>query len=162
MTENLEFPSSTIALLAKKIQGSVIGQDYVDWAVQALTDGFDSPSLAILASLDIETNFSLWDAEKYFKNAVAELGWSFPDDDTVLRNHFVTLITNIHNGIIDPETGVDRIHREVISPLGHPSDLQGWCLLWEGNNPIDYGMIPKEEYASRILAYAHEWMTEKK
>lgn len=162
MTEHPEFPSSTIALLAKKIKGAAIGQDYVDWAVQALTEGFDSPNLSILASLDIETDFSLWEAEKYFRNVVAELGWSFPDDETVLRNHLTTLITHIQNGILDPETGVDRIHREVISPLNHPSDLHGWCLLWEGNNPSDYAMIPKEEYASKILAYAQEWITEKK
>jgi len=162
MKKNHEFPSNTIALLAKKIKGSVVGQDYVDWAVQALTEDFDSPSLAILASLDIPNDFSLWEAEKYFQSVVSELGWSIPDDETILRTHFIALVSNIQNGTIDPEIGVDRIHREVISPLEHPSDLQGWCLLWEGNSPTRYEPIPKEEYASRIVEFAEAWMTERK
>jgi hypothetical protein len=162
MNKNQEYPSNTIALLVKKIKGSVVGQDYVDWAVQALTEDFDSPSLAILASLDMSNDFSLSEAEKFFQNVVSELGWSLPDKETILRTHFITLVSNIRNGTIDPEMGVDRIHREVISPLEHPSDLQGWCLLWEGNSPTEYEPIPKEKYASRIVEYAEAWMNGRK
>src|SRR5689334_20239753 len=146
MNKNPKYPTTTIALLAKKMEGSLVGQDYVDWAVQALTEDFDSPSLAILASLDISNVVLLWEAEQFFQKVIFELGWSIPDKDTILRTHFITFVHNIQNGTIDPEIGIDRIHREVISPLEHPSDLQGWCLLWEGNAPIGYGPIPKEKY----------------
>jgi hypothetical protein len=153
-----ELPSGTLALLARKISGTITGQDYVNWAVEALTENFISPNLAILAGLDLEINFSLWEAEKYFENVVTESGWSILDHVTILRSHLISLLTSIQNGTIDPETGVDRIHREVISPLGHPSDLQGWCLLWEGIYPVVYGVIPKDEYPSKIIEYAKEWL----
>jgi hypothetical protein len=161
MKKDQELPSSTIALLAKKTNGSVRGQDYVDWAVQALTENFDSPSLSILASLDLENDFSLWEAEKFFKKVVCELDWSFPDNEAILRTHLATLIIDIQNGTVDPEKWIERIHQEVVSPLGHPSDLQGWCFLWEGNDPVEYRILSKEEYSSRIIDFAKAWTTEK-
>jgi len=161
MNEDERWPSNSITLLAKKVNDSARGQHYVDWAVQALTEGFDSRSLAILASLDLEDDFHRWEAENFFLKAVSELGLIIPDDETILRKHLLLLITRIQNRVLDPKVGIDFIHREVVSPLGHPSDLQPWCFLWEGNDPTRYDTIPNEEYSSRIVEFAQEWLTKK-
>ena len=161
MKDNKEWPRDSIALLAKKVNESVCGQDYVDWAVQALTEGFNSPSLLILSSLDIDKNFSKWEAEILFTKVVTELGWIIPSDEVILQAHLVTLATQIKKGDIDPEVGIERIHREVISPLGHPEDLLSWCFLWEGNSPTGKGVIPKEEYRSTIFEFTGKWLAGK-
>src|SRR5689334_24211873 len=129
MKKDQVLPSTSTLLLVKKINGSVTGNDYVNWAIEALTEELDSPSLPILASLDMGNDFSLGEAEKIFNKIVAELEWSIPDDETVLRSHLITLVADIQNGAIDPEKGVKRIHQEVVSPLMHPEDLRDWCTL---------------------------------
>jgi hypothetical protein len=161
MKEYQGWPGHSMTLLAKKANRSVLGQDYVDWAVQALTEGLDSPSFLILAGLDIGEDFPLWEAEKYFTKAVNELGLSIPDDETILRKHLVTLLTQIQKGTVDPQMGIERIHREVVSPLEHPSDLQSWCFLWEGLNPMGNDVIPKDEYRAKIFEFAGKWLSEK-
>jgi hypothetical protein len=161
MNEYQKWPSNTIALLAMKVNSFARGQHYVDWAVQALTEGFDSRSLAILASLDLGKDFPRWEAEAFFMKAVSELDLIIPDDETILREHFINLVAQIQKRIIDPIIGIECIHREVVSPLGHPSDLLPWCLLWEGNDPGKNDTIPDEKYSSRILEFAQEWLTKK-
>jgi len=161
MKDKKEWPRDSIALLAKKVNGSVCGQDYVDWAVQALAEGFNSPSLLILSSLDIDKNFSKWEAEKFFIKVITELSWIIPSDEVILRTHLVTLATQIEKGDIDPEVGIERIHREVVSPLGHPEDLRAWCFLWEGNSPTGNGVIPKDEYRLKIFEFVRKWLVEK-
>lgn len=89
MKKNQEQPPGTTALLAKRVQGSVRSQNYVDWAVQALAEGFDSPSLSILAGLDIEKDFSRLEAENCFAKVVQELGLVIP-----MRKSYFAIISS--------------------------------------------------------------------
>jgi hypothetical protein len=45
-------PVGTIELLARRANSSATGDDAVKWAIDALVDGFDSPSLRQLAGLN--------------------------------------------------------------------------------------------------------------
>jgi hypothetical protein len=136
-----------------------IGQDYVDWAVTALVDGFDSPSLAILAGLDTEGVVYRLDGELYFQRVAQELGWQFPDDETVLRWHLDEIARRISLAAIDPVTGIKRIHEEVVVPLGYPSDLRSWYDLWEQHYGFGCNVDDSDEgRATAIVAHAATWI----
>jgi hypothetical protein len=182
MTKYSQLPRDTMALLSKRALKRVTGQDYVDWAVRALMDGFDSPSLAILAGLDIgcaasQLPIDHFEAHDYFLRVVRELAlpipdielalslpdvWAivpFPYDETALRRHLDELAEQIREGVIDPVIGVQRIDAEVVSPLHYPSDLTNWCRLCEMNVPDQYRVgYSKEEYLEAIVTYATLWV----
>ncbi len=174
-------PRDTMALISKRVRSAVDGEDFVNWAMRALMDGFDSPSLGILAGLDLgsRSRFSvdLFEAYEYFLRVIKELAlpipdielalsfpdvWTtvpFPYDETALRRHLNELAEQIREGVIDPVLGIDRIHREVVDPLHHPSDLMPWCFLWEGNTPDGrLGEYSKEEYSMAIMTLATLWL----
>jgi hypothetical protein len=168
MTEYSGLPRGTMALVSKRVRSTPEVQDYVNWAVDALMDGLDSYSLAILAGLDIGSAVDWLEADKYFLKAVRELALPIPDDElalslpndeAVLRRHLNEIAQQIREGVIDPVTGIERIYREVISPLGHPSDLSPWDFLWEGNSPgWHYAEHSEEEHSEAIAAYATTWI----
>lgn len=178
----LQLPHGTMTLLSKRALGMVIGKDYVDWAMRALMDGFDSYSLAMLAGLDMECAayhlpVSHVEAHGYFLKIVKELALPIPDielalsspdvwhiipfpyDDTVLLQHLDELAEQICEGVIDPVIGVSRIHTEVVTPLNYPPDLMPWHFLYEGNAPDGcFRMYSQEEYLAEIVAYVTLWM----
>lgn len=137
MSKYSQLPRDTLALLAMRAQKGMNVQDYVSWAVNALADGFDSPSLAILAGLDYG-EISQTEAPDYFLKAVKELnlpipdselaignwyktdalyrklGLSLPDEETLLGQHLDELAEQIKEGVLDPVVGLDRIHNEIV------------------------------------------------
>ncbi|MBE2200490.1 MAG: hypothetical protein IAE79_17880 [Anaerolinea sp.] len=154
-----QWPKGTTSLLADRINSLTSGKDHIDWAVNALIEGFEAPSLTILAGLDLGGMVSSFEAEDYFDKSVQELELILPDDETILRLYFSEVVHQIAAGKIDPKQGIDKIHRRVIDPLSHPTDLMAWCYLWEGNSPeghlVEYS---DEEYSETIIAYAQTWI----
>ena len=137
MSKYSQLPRDTLALLAMRAQKGVAVQDYVNWAVNALVDGFDSPSLAILAGLGYDITSEI-EAPDYFLKTVKELalpipdcelaignwywtnslyrklGLSLPDEKTLLGQHLDEIAEQIKEGVIDPVVGLDRIYNEVV------------------------------------------------
>ena len=137
MSKYSQFPRGTLALLAMRAQKGMDIKDYINWAVNALADGFDSPSLAILASLDYR-ELSQIEAPEYFLKAIKELklpipdselalknwretdflyremGLALPDENTLLAQHLDELAEQIKERVIDPVVGLDRIYKEVV------------------------------------------------
>jgi hypothetical protein len=117
----------SVSLLARAIDGTASGQDYVDWAVCALMAGFDSASLVILAGLDIGSRVSRFDAERYFQQAVRELGLWHPTDESPLRGDpavkRVQIVADAGNSWIDIKV-VDRF-----SGNAEYQDEAGWTVL---------------------------------
>jgi hypothetical protein len=161
-------PRGTLALI---VEGKV-GQDYVEWAVDALMDDFDSPSLGILAGLDLGDPVSQYpvsreEAHGYFRKVIHELALlspedeqalSLPDPEVVLRWHLCELAEQIRDGVLDPVTGIDRIHAEVVSPLDHAEDVKPWCYLGDtAMSDRRTGRYAKE-YARAIIDYATQWV----
>jgi hypothetical protein len=69
-----KWPRDTFTLLSKHITGGAMdSQNYVDWAVLALMDGFDTQSLAILAGLDLGYSYP-GERYDYFRRSIKELG----------------------------------------------------------------------------------------
>ena len=146
MSKYSQLPRDTLTLLTHRAHRSLLVQEYVNWAGNALVDGFDSPSLSILAGLDYG-EISQVEAPDYFLKAVKELklpipdselalgnwhktdslyrklGLSLPDEKTMLGQHLDELAEQIKEGVIDPVVGLDRIYKEVVLVC-----MYGW---WE-------------------------------
>ena len=135
-------------------------RDYVDWAVNALLQGFEAPSLNILAGLDFEDGGAIWDAQKYFNRCMVELKLEPPDHAaTLLRLYLSELVSQIASGEADPRETLNRIHRSIVNPLNHSEDLMPWCFLWEGNTPDGHqGQYSEDEYREAVVAYAQSWI----
>jgi len=75
-----KWPQGTLAVLCGYLYRS--GDDCVEWAVNALMDGFESDNLSILAGLDLEpyNNTDPRDRSIYFRRVIKELGFDIFDD----------------------------------------------------------------------------------
>lgn len=114
--------------------GQPIGSAAVAWAVAALELEHDTPSLRILAGLDLFGEPSSTDASRLFAAALAELGIELPEHPVLARLYVRDIARAVLDGEIAPRDAADRIHELVITPLEHPPDLQSWCHVWEGNS----------------------------
>ncbi|MGI4833534.1 MAG: hypothetical protein ACRYFK_08750 [Janthinobacterium lividum] len=65
----------------------------VDWAVDMLMRGYDTPNLLILAGLSKPTN--QWEALGYLRAAVRELGLSFEEGEAAMRRHLQYLVGRV-------------------------------------------------------------------
>jgi hypothetical protein len=129
------------------------GGDYSRWGEAALEHGLDSPALRILAGLGPQTIWS--EAEPYFRRTLAELGITLPTVDESLRRLYLREVAGqIAVGEIPPAKGLERIHRWVVGPLGHPPDLSHWCYLWEGLDPEGFGELSEGARDALALAAA--------
>jgi hypothetical protein len=129
------------------------GGDYSRWGESALEHGLDSPSLRILAGLGPQITWS--EAEPYFRRTLAELGIRLPEVDESLRRLYLREVARqMSAGEISPAEGLERIHRFVLVPLGHPPDLSHWCFLWEGLDPEGYGELSEGARDAMAVAAA--------
>lgn len=86
---------------------------------------------------------------------MAELGIALPKVDESLRRLYLREVARqISAGEIAPAQGLEWIHKWVLGPLGHPSDLSHWCLLWEGLHPEDYAQLSESERDAMAVAAA--------
>lgn len=153
-----QWPKGSVHLLSNRINSTANSKDYIDWAVNALLDKFETPSLVLLAGLDLDKNISIFDAENYFEKCLQELKLSLPNDGTILRLHLSEISKNIAEEAINPIEGINLIHQRIINPLNHPEDLMPWCFLWEGNSSSgDYAEYSEDEQSNAIVDYAKTW-----
>src|SRR5688572_29891967 len=131
MTEELH--DSLIHLLVQRLDSTVAAAAMVDWATAALCAGLDSPALVILAGLPRASILS--DAEPWFEKTLDQLGIKLPSADDIRRAYVGVVSRAILAGTSETADALELIHRHVVSPLGHPSDLQPWCFVWEGLAP---------------------------
>jgi hypothetical protein len=67
------------------------------------------------------------EAELLFAQALTELQFDEPSEDSLRRTHLQHLIHELHSGKLEPIAGINRIEEEVVSPLGRPRDISDWC-----------------------------------
>ena len=171
MSKYSQLPRDTLELLELRAQKGMDIKDYINWAVSALSDGFDSPSLAILAGLDYGV-ISQIEASEYFLRAVKELNlpipdselawgdWSWtdslyrklgltlPDEATLVCQHLEELAEQIRDGVIDPITGLDRIYNDILITYLYGPWEYGEIDLWKWDELRD-SVYYDENYKKR-------------
>ena len=74
-----KWPRDTVGLLFYYVnEYTMCTREFINWAVQALVDGFDTPSLVILAGLDSDTSYT-GERYDYFRKSLRELGINISD-----------------------------------------------------------------------------------
>lgn len=111
--------------------GTSYGGALVDWAVEAIAQGLDSPSLLRLAAHAGEEAPSLVEATTFFRAALAELGFTVPGDDEARLAWLERRAQAIVDGVPDLDAELFRIHDTVVTPLNHRDDVNEWCYLYE-------------------------------
>lgn len=69
----------------------------IDWAVEMLSLGYDTPSLLILAAISKPTNF--FEAEKYLLSSFSELGIMLPEKHDAIVRYCKTFIEKMAKSI---------------------------------------------------------------
>ena len=116
-------------LLLDRWMGDAQGEDYIDWAVDLLVAGRDTPSLRVLAGLNATHERS--DIEEYFLRTCRELGLQ-PLEVSDNPRDAVLLVKRLYrSGTLSPEETLHYMSR--LYQLSECSDplLQPWFTLRE-------------------------------
>jgi hypothetical protein len=153
-------PHGTRRLLLRErlTHGHAVGRDFVDWAVQALVDGYQSDSLAALAGLDLGPAPSAFEAAEKFHLALKQMGVEIPSDEALIHGYVCEVAKQVVDGELPPQEAVSRLHREVLTPLTHPHELMPWCLLWEGLHPDTHASLEGDALDDAIRGCARTWL----
>ena len=114
---------TTPAIQAQHVLGRAQAGDYIDWAVDALVSGSDSPNLRILAGLD--RFVSSFEAEEHFKKARKELGLPTPSRDRAIKNYALHLACCI----LDPDSPYETLVAK-LSELCYTNDYPAYLMEW--------------------------------
>jgi hypothetical protein len=152
-------PRRTAELLARDLGGKCRAAELITWAVEALSDGFDTESLRRLAGMDLGNprhELSAFEASQVFRTAPAlrEIGLGIPSLEEALRAYAKSLAADLWNGNLTPQNAIERMHRDVLGPLSHPRDLMAWCYLWEGLDPVTLRPLSPNELEQAIRTEA--------
>jgi hypothetical protein len=142
---DLRVEQSLRRLLLAYADGSCTGAEAARWAKDALLRGLDTPALRVLAG--VHEGCRQDELEGDLRRAATEIGISWSGQDVAeLRR---ALLCDLAAEILAEDAPIgpllDRIHREILVPLGHPEDLRAWCWLWEGNHPVRWTVIDQRE-----------------
>jgi hypothetical protein len=142
-------------LLVRRMDGTIPGAELVDWATSALEEGVESESLVILAGL--ARNCSMYEAVSLLDRGLTELKLKVPAAEALRRAYVGAVSRAILAGGISADQALDRIHRRVVTPLGHPPDLAPWCFVWEGLHPDDYRTLDPIQQEAEARRLAEAW-----
>lgn len=98
-----------LLLLHRRNLGFASEADHVQWAVDAMVAGVDSPSLCLLAGL--RPPFDPVEVRSYFCHAMEELGIEHPTAEESLDLYGELIARAILAGLLDPEYGMRELHR---------------------------------------------------
>ncbi len=157
MKSSEEYPEGTFELLLRLNTGERVGQSAVNWAVSALGEGYDSPSLRVLAGLDVDNQPTTEEALQLMNATFQKLGLKRPDLDATARRFVCEVATAVVAGRLPPREAANKIHRLVMTPMDHPKDLMAWCYVWEGNAADCSRPLDESEWDREILEVAKQY-----
>lgn len=86
---------SIYKILKAKALNENIDESWIDWALEMMEAGYESPNLYMLAG---ETKpYNQFEMQKLTKKVLADLGLSYANRNEVLQNYTYYLITNSVN-----------------------------------------------------------------
>lgn len=147
---------ATYYLCARVSKGEAEGVEYVEWAVERLLQGNETPSIGILSSF-MEPLFKP-ELEEYFYKSLTELGWRFPLFEESAINCISFLANKITDGSFEPVKTTHEIYTYV-RDLGYPSELIVWLEIDDLIDEKKYcksSQISDEELIKKIYEEARK------
>ena len=96
-----------LEIIGKNLVDGKNAQDYIDWAVAKLENGFETESIIALVSLILESFPEIGLAEKYFHASIGELGLPYPDSKKAIFAYLQFFCDEVLGGKIQPELAVN-------------------------------------------------------
>lgn len=106
--------TETEVLYYKKVEGTVLAIDYIEWAFTMLHNRMSTPSLNILASLTEPLN--IFEIEEYFNRALYELDITEPSYEDSAKHYVRYLLRQI---VDDPSIAIDNANEVYTIARGH-------------------------------------------
>lgn len=140
---------SRTAIFGRRATSQASADDYIDWAVGMLEDGYDSRQLRILAGLQRKL-VNRFEAEEHFLGCMRELNLPVPDSSEALLAYACAAAQEIVEGKIPVRLGVRNMY-EFCRATDYEEDFVVWAelndaldLLLEGEYPFPYGATALE------------------
>lgn len=124
----MKYIKSTYEVLAWRVIGRGVDEKWVDWAIDMLSEGFETEHLIILAGeLKPYDQFYLKDLiSKVFR----ELNLETSNVDRIIANYVLYLVDEVQSGIRNPIIVLGRI-QDLHYDYDFQDDLSDfWCLYW--------------------------------
>ena len=123
---------STTAIFGKRAMSQISADVYIDWAMEMLTQNFDSRHLRILAGLGRKTT-SASEAEDYFLRCMRELNLSVPNSEKAIMAYACETAQEIVDGKISGKQGVGKMFQFCLA-----TDYdQGFAIWLELDDALD-------------------------
>jgi len=107
----------------------------IDWAVDMLSLGYETPSLLILAGISKPANF--FEAEKYLLSSFDELGFALPEEHEAIVRYCRTFIEKIAKSI-DVKRNLKALHTTGLA-FDYEKPIFDFYLLYWAWGDLDYG-----------------------
>lgn len=112
-------------MIAKYVSGNLTTDQLPDVGMKGLEEGFESPSLCILAGLN--KNESLYQIDHYFKLSLDELKIILPDKRKAALEYAYAILDEILEGKIDVIDGTREIRYKAIDSYDFFSESKKYC-----------------------------------
>lgn len=121
-------------------------QNYIDWTVLKLEQGFETESIITLVSLMLEVFPDIDLAERYFIQSIGELGLPSPIDKTAIYAYLQFYCDEVILGKVDFDFGVYELknmceiieNNPVLEPVYHPI-MAIWYYFYEDLEMLGIG-----------------------
>ena len=130
---------STKTIFGRRALNLASADDYVDWAIEMLVQGFNSFNLRILAGLN--RGSSLFEVADYFLRSIKELNIVEPDRDRAIRGYASEIAQQIVDDQLPAHVAVNMLYRICIA-TDYDADLMRWYELDGALDSLKYGDYP--------------------
>ncbi|WP_316787706.1 hypothetical protein [Pedobacter frigoris] len=137
----------------------------VDWAIEMLALGHETPSILILAGISKPTNF--FETEKYLLDALRELGMLIPERHEAILGYCKYFIEQISKAI-SVRYNLNKLYKIAQTTLDDNVVFDFYLFYWAWSD-LDYGetyqdYVPeatKYNIETLLINKAKEWLKEK-
>ncbi|MBW4694030.1 MAG: hypothetical protein KME27_19975 [Lyngbya sp. HA4199-MV5] len=157
--------NSTNAIFGKRALHQVFADDYIDWAIELLVQGYDSPNLRILAGLDRRS--SVFDIETYFIHAIKELEIEEPEPKAAVRAYACEMAQQIIDGQFTSLRAVVRALYQIWLNTDYDPNYAIWLTLddaldslYAGEYPYSYPSATLENFEAIVQQEAARFVSQ--
>lgn len=130
----MEAVKSTAEILAFKVLNRGIDKTWVDWAVEMLVAGFETPNLIILAGES--PPYNQFELQGLADKVLEELQLDHSDKDSIIKNYVCYLIDKTLDGQLEPYKTL-MILKDVCIELDYEKSLYDfYCLFFAKDDLI--------------------------
>ncbi|MBB6501110.1 hypothetical protein [Pedobacter cryoconitis] len=152
----------TSKMLAYKQLQDFNADQVVDWAVEMLTLGHETPSVLILAGISKPTSLS--ETERYLIGAFKELGIVLPEKNEAIFGYCKYLIGQISRSIL-VKTNLYKLYKIAVTTDDNDFIFDFYLFYWAWDD-LDYGLayqsyVPEatiDNIEALVISNAREWL----